>query len=209
MDSGFDRVAPFYDKMMRAVFGKSIVRAQTYFLPRLIPGARVLIIGGGTGWIAQEVFEYCPDARITYLDASPKMILRAKASIVIPEQGQIAFILGNEKFLAELGQFDVLITNFFLDLFLPPRSQMISQQLFEQLENQGLWLYTDFYAEGNPLFWRKWAINGMYFIAKHWCRIEARRYWDFESCLLRLPLHSRGEKYFFGKMIKSSLYQKA
>ena len=45
----FDRVAPYYDRLARLVFGGSIRRAQRHFLSQVPAAARVLLVGGAPG----------------------------------------------------------------------------------------------------------------------------------------------------------------
>ena len=119
MAQGFDRVAGFYDRMMRAVFGKSIVRAQTYFLPLIAPKAKkILIIGGGTGWIIQEVLKVNPTVQIYFIEISPKMIQQAQKKISTKNKTQVKFIQGDENKIKAYAPYDVIISNFFLDLVL-------------------------------------------------------------------------------------------
>jgi ubiquinone/menaquinone biosynthesis C-methylase UbiE len=58
MLNNYDRIARIYDKLSRMVFGKSIVRAQQSILPFITTPARMLIVGGGTGWILEEIARF-------------------------------------------------------------------------------------------------------------------------------------------------------
>ncbi len=209
MDNGFDRVAFFYDQMMQSVFGKAIVKAQIHFLPLIPAESRVLIVGGGTGWIVNRLFAHTTISQITYVDASPNMISESKRNIPLFFHSKIDFITSNEQVFWQLGQdYDVIITPFFLDLFKPERSFFMSNQLVKLLKTQGYWLYTDFYAEPTQTALRVKFIRLMYWIGHHWCGVEMKHYWDFEQCLQHPALVKQGEAYYFRKMIKTALYQK-
>ena len=118
--SGFDFVAPFYDSLAGLVFGRAIRDAQVIFLDMIPRQSQILIIGGGTGWILPEIFTRASPARIVYLEASPKMLNLARQQILNPAQEACTeFRLGTEKDIRSEEKFDVFISHFFLDLFLP------------------------------------------------------------------------------------------
>ena len=48
---GFDRVAPIYDRLARVFPGDALRTTAETFVPRLRPGASVLVVGGGAGRI--------------------------------------------------------------------------------------------------------------------------------------------------------------
>ncbi|HEY9047693.1 MAG TPA: class I SAM-dependent methyltransferase, partial [Ohtaekwangia sp.] len=69
----FDSIAPVYDMLSRIVFGRSMVKSQRHFLKYIPAEASVLILGGGTGWIIQELFAVNNTCTIVYVEASQKM----------------------------------------------------------------------------------------------------------------------------------------
>ena len=114
MDNGFDKLAPYYDRLTRLVYGKSIKDSQEQFLSQVRFGSSVLIVGGGTGKILKKLFAI-PGIAITYVDASEEMINRAKDQVYNSECSTFIHTKISE-FNAD-DQFDYIITPFFLDLF--------------------------------------------------------------------------------------------
>jgi tRNA (cmo5U34)-methyltransferase len=53
---GFDRLAPFYDSLARLIIGKGIKQSQLHFLNHLRDKTKLLVLGGGTGWILPRSF---------------------------------------------------------------------------------------------------------------------------------------------------------
>jgi ubiquinone/menaquinone biosynthesis C-methylase UbiE len=76
LPSNYDNSAWFYDRLSRIILGKALIRAQTTFLPYLsLPNSKVLIAGGGTGWILEEIAKVHPSGlHITYVELSEKMM---------------------------------------------------------------------------------------------------------------------------------------
>ena len=90
----FNRIAFLYDFLVQLVFGNCVRRAQLEFLGSL-PGGTILIIGGGTGWIAEPLLRR-PGITIHYLEASDKMLERSRRRLGQFSE-RIIFIHGTEK----------------------------------------------------------------------------------------------------------------
>ncbi len=53
--NGFNRIAGVYDFLAKLVFGKHIRRSQEHFLKMVIQQNKVLVLGGGSGWILESI----------------------------------------------------------------------------------------------------------------------------------------------------------
>ncbi len=118
--SGFDRIAWCYDALAGLVFGAALRRAQQAALEQLPAGApKVLILGGGTGWVLTELLRRRPTASVLYLEASAAMLRRSQArlSFHLPDkQAQVEFRQGTQASVeAADGPFDAVVTFFVLD----------------------------------------------------------------------------------------------
>ena len=51
----YDSIAGVYDKLAGIFIGKALREAQIYLLQFIPANARLLIVGGGTGWILEEI----------------------------------------------------------------------------------------------------------------------------------------------------------
>ena len=79
---GYGLIAPFYDHLVKLVFGDKLKELQCSFLKKIQSNDKVLILGGGTGWILEEIDSVCVNTDIVYIDKSPSMIKRAKRRIL-------------------------------------------------------------------------------------------------------------------------------
>jgi ubiquinone/menaquinone biosynthesis C-methylase UbiE len=154
----YDSIARVYDQLAKLAFGDQIIDSQVHFLTSVPDNSTVLIIGGGTGWIAKELLKIKPRCRITFVDASAKMISIAKASNV-STLVNIDFVHGTEDNIPE-GRYDVVITNFFLDLFSPKELDVVLQKIKARLVPQAIWLVTDF--QKPKTMWQKFVLAFMY-----------------------------------------------
>ncbi|OWP63219.1 SAM-dependent methyltransferase [Hymenobacter amundsenii] len=209
-DSGFDYVAAFYDPFSRLVYGRALQRAQQAALDRGLPPdqPRLLIIGGGSGWVLGEVLRRRPQARIVYLEASPRMLDRSRAYLArhYPQAAnQVNFRLGTEESLGSEEQFGGLITFFFLDLFEPARLRHIMARLGAVRKPGGPWLLADF---GPPrTWWHRLLLKLMYSFFGLITGISGRRLPPIEAELARLGLHPEPAGQFYGGMVEASVWR--
>ena len=114
--NNYDAIASNYDMLSRMVFFKSQVKAQIAQIKFIPSRSNILIVGGGTGWILEEISKvYSEGLKITYIEISEKMIrLASKRSA----RGNILeFVnLPIEDFIDDC-RYDVVITAFLFDNF--------------------------------------------------------------------------------------------
>ncbi|MBB4600776.1 SAM-dependent methyltransferase [Hymenobacter luteus] len=211
-DSGFDLVASFYDPLARLVYGRSLQQAQQAALQAGLPEqeGRVLIIGGGTGWVLGQVLRRRPAAQVLYLEASPRMLRRSQAWLAktLPLcLGQVEFRLGTEATLRADEQFATVATFFFLDLFEPHRLRLLVRRLHTALAPGGAWLLADFAAPQR--WWHALLLRLMYWFFGLTTGISARRRPPIETELTRAGLSRAPAGRFFGEMIEASVWRQA
>jgi len=206
MDNGFDKLAPYYDRLTRLVFGKSIKDSQEQFLSQVRFGSSVLIVGGGTGKILKKL-STIPGIAITYVDASEEMINRAKDQVYNSEC--TTFIHTTIRDFNTKGQFDYIITPFFLNLFNERSLKLVINKLHGYLKEDGKWLFTDFQL-GNGLrkLWQLPLLKLMLIFFRLSCRIEARSLQEFDKYFRQLGYSLDKEKLFYGEFIVGRVYMK-
>lgn len=204
MPMSFDSIAPVYDSLSRMVYGKSIVAAQKYFLRHIPEGSNVLIVGGGTGWIIDAILAVNKTCTIVYLEASQKMLQKAESRVGINDRARVTFLLQSE--MPTEGSYDVIITNFFLDLFLPSKLTTIFQQLKDRMKDDGQWIVTDFVDGGKR--WQRLLLWIMYLFFRRVSKIEAASLPPWQFLLAEAGMHTVEVKYFYSGFIKTAIYRK-
>lgn len=202
MKNDFNRVAWIYDRLGKLVFGKSINQAQTAFLKEIPNNARVLIVGGGTGWILKALDELNKPFNVVFVDLSVKMIQKAEERLPFKNL-QVTFKA--ESYENQLGDFDVIITNFFLDVFSEEHLPLVIASLKFRLRNKGIWLVTDF--EKDAGWWQDILISIMYIFFKLTVNLEGKRLLDYSHWLKNNDLNEISSRKFHHGMIKSSVYK--
>lgn len=213
-DSGFNRVASFYDALARLVYGQALQEAQLALLPSVPDQARVLVIGGGTGWLLEQLLHTGKRLDMLYLDAAPAMLQRARQKYEKYEQSkkghhcQVSFRLGNEQALQPSEQFDVIITPFLLDLFPPPRLQQLMRRLSAALVPDGEWLVADFWpVQQPPPWWQRVLITGMYTFFGWVSGVKASRLPDYASHFASLGFKEKYSQAFYGGMVQAKTFE--
>lgn len=192
--------------MAKLVFMGKIRKAQREFINVIKDDSKVLIIGGGTGWILEDIMKTATPS-ITYIEASIKMVARAEKRKY--PNGQIEFI--NEAYTGQnLGEFDFIMTPFFLDLFEGEDLKKMMYSINNALKTNGYWLFTDFNQEIElqKRSWKRKLLRILFWFFRSTCNITSKQLGDFGSIFNQLGMQRTGRKYFFSKMIEASCYQK-
>lgn len=199
----FDKVAPFYDRLAGLIFGKSIKKAQTEYLHLIKPDSKILILGGGTGWILKEIFDRKPEVEISYVEKSTQMIELAKTAC--PNYNVEFVSLPFEEWQTE-EKFDFIICNFFLDVF---QSRKLKDQILPKIKSliaeNGRLLVADFQV--NPSIWQKILLWAMHIFFGLFSNLESQKLVDLNELLISNGLKEASAYYFFKGMIFSRIYE--
>jgi len=203
--ANYDNAAWFYDTLSRIVYGQSLVKAQTEFLPLIPTNAKVLIAGGGTGWIIEEVSkQHRSGLEITYVEISAKMIAKARARNYA---GNIVNFINLPVEDANLkADYDVVITPFLLDSLSPGVFDTVFNTLSNLLKPDGIWLNTDFQLTGK--WWQKLLLKSMYFFFRMIGCVENVDLPLIKQRFLDDGFIAKQEKAFFGEFIGATVYRK-
>lgn len=197
----FDKIAFVYDRLANLIFGKSIAESQKHFLNKIPNKAKVLILGGGTGSILEELLLLKPDVSVCYIEASFQMIERAKERKT--SSNNIQFIRGTENDIPN-DPFDVIITNFYLDLFSTESLKRIVLEIRELMASNSVWIATDF-KEG--AWWNQVLLKVMYAFFRVTANIEASVLPDWNEALVESGGRKTESRYFYGNFIEATVYQ--
>jgi len=209
MHNNYDPIARYYDVLSRLVFFRAQVRAQIEQLAFIPADSTILIAGGGTGWILEEIARIHPSGlRITYVEISAKMLDLSKKRDV--KGNQVSYIHAAAEDFVISTVYDVIITAFLFDNFRAEKISLVFGRFHQALQSGGLWLFSDFYY--NPASGKRWQwylLKTMYLFFKQISEVEASDLINTEHCFteaLYLPLKTA---YYYGGFIKSIVYQKS
>lgn len=204
MRSGFDLLASSYDSLAYLIFGRSIRTSQCVFINEIDDEASILILGGGTGWILNDIFEKKPKVRITFVDNSSAMIDKAKSTVKKQWIDNVNFIQGTYHSMILRKKYNVIFTAFFLDMFPQDELEKLMHDISNLHEEKGIWLFTDFKITKNVL--QQLLLKIMYLFFVLTCKIEAKGLSDFEGAFHKNQYRLKTSKLFFRGMIESKVY---
>ncbi len=203
---GFDKIAPFYDGLSFLIFGNLLLKAQLEFISLSRPPCKILIVGGGTGKLLEEICKRYPEGLdIHYLDFSIKMIEKGKRKNIY--KNRVCFEVENiANFKSSTESYDVILTPFFMDCFEVIAQEKIHTMLGNSLKSGGLWFFTDFHLNAFSPPWQKWLVRWMYRFFFRACGLKDCRLPDAEALFTSYKLLNG--KSFLGNFILSNVYRK-
>lgn len=205
MAANYNNSAWFYDRLSVIVYGRAIISAQVYLLQFIKPNSHVLIVGGGTGWILEELAKiYLSGLEITYVEVSANMMARSKKRHT--GLNKIVFVNDAIEAASLPDSFDVVITPFLFDNFTEATLKKIFDEIHKYSKPDGLWLNTDFQLTGK--WWQAVLLKSMLLFFKLLCNIEASKLPDIENQFKRYGYESIAQQGFFNDFIVSKVYNK-
>lgn len=198
---GYTILAPVYDSLARVVLGNSIQQMQLQFLTRLTSKNKLLMLGGGTGWILPFIDRINSKIEIDYVDLSPGMINQAKERGIDP--ARIRFIEGTEQDIPA-ANYDCVITNFYLDLFSDSELRAKVNHIKKFLLPNSYWFVTDFV---NVSAWSKAKLTCMYTFFWLTTDLKNTQLPDWNECMFSMGAQLRETKSSKRGFIKSVVYQ--
>lgn len=206
--SGFDWIAPIYDALAFVVFGRRLQQAQLTFLNRIPHDATILLVGGGTGWLLEQVLTLCKPRRVLYLELSARMVAKASQRMVKNGVvGSVEFRVGDVCDLPTDEPFDILITPFLLDLF--PESTLqtdVIPRLLRILKPTSLWLVTDFVTTN--IWWQKALLWSMICFFRLTAGIKTEQLADWQRLLSETGLIRQESQPQVGGMVRAEIWGK-
>lgn len=205
--NNYDRIAWGYDFLSKRIFGNAIVDSQKCLLKYISPNSSILIVGGGTGKILEDISEiYSSGIAISYVEISKNMLEVSQKRNW--KNNHVHFIhLPIENYTTDK-KFDIIITPFLFDNFSKEKIESVIEQLDAYLKQGGHWLIADFRSDRKmEKYWQKILLKSMYIFFRFVSKIEAKSLVNMHAIF---PSNYRRvfEKTFYRGFIQSVVYVK-
>jgi len=205
MAANYNNSAWFYDALSRMVYGRSLIKAQVWLLQYVPENSNILIVGGGTGWILEELTRIHPNGlTITYVEIATNMVTLSKKRAT--GNNQVFFINDAVENVVLHTHFDVVITPFLFDNFTEQTAGRVFYHIHKLLKPDGLWLNCDFQLTGR--WWQNVLLRSMFIFFRAICNIEASRLPDINKRFGENDYKVVDEKSFFGRFVLSRVYKR-
>jgi ubiquinone/menaquinone biosynthesis C-methylase UbiE len=204
----YNRIANVYDRLSRLVYGNAIVRAQQYLVSFIPANSRILIVGGGTGWILEEITKLHPQGlEIYYVEIADKMLeLSRKRNI---GNNKVHFIGKSIEELEDIGGIDVAFTAFLFDNFTQQTANDIFKNMERRLVAGALWLYSDFQVSSKQMWWQKPLLHSMLLFFRTMGVISNDQLPDMQSIFQREGFTLKSREEFYGHFVASAVYTRS
>jgi tRNA (cmo5U34)-methyltransferase len=207
MKSTFDYIAPFYDTLAFMVYGNNLRKAKMEFFHLLPKEGRLLLMGGGTGTMLDEILASRNQLIIDYVEASPKMISIARKNSDPRYHPQINFITGNHLQIPSGITYDAVTSFFVIDCMSQSTATAFATAIIAPLKTDGFFLFADFFHSGN--IFQEALLWFMYRFFRFTAGIEAATLPDYKVIFGKLPLQEISSKNFLNGFIRSKAFMKS
>jgi ubiquinone/menaquinone biosynthesis C-methylase UbiE len=206
-----DPLARIYRWVEYAAFGHALERARFAFLPEARSARRVLIFGEGDGRFVARFADANPEARVSVIDASARMLGLAERRLSDPAKQRVE-LLHRNALIDPLpgGSFDLIVTNFFLDCFSQADAQSLVARAVSKLDTGGRWLVAEFQEPpqaARRLHARLW-LTAMYAFFRVTTGLETRSLPPYASLLASAGLVRVAQRESWFGLIVSQLWRK-
>lgn len=206
----FDRLAPHYDWLEALTAGERLQAARTAWLEELAGCRRILSAGEGHGRFAAVCTSRFPQAKLTCVEASPRMVARAQArcgSAVTPVEWQCSDLLA---WTPPPEKYDAIVTCFFLDCFPPGQLAEVVARLAACAAEEAVWLVVDFAVPVHgPARWRAHAVHAvMYAFFRAFTDLPARRLTPPNTLLCAQGFQRFGKREFEWGLVSAELWRR-
>ena len=206
MPANYNNSAWFYDRLSRLVYGMAMIDSQRFLLTFIPSGSKVLIVGGGTGRVLEEIARsHAEGLEITYVEIAARMM--AVSQTRNTGNNAIVFINNAIENVCLQTDFDVVITPFFFDSFTQRNFERLFGHIDSALKPGGLWLNCDFQLAGK--WWQSILLKTMYLFFRVICNIEALRLPAIQKEFELRGYKKLTRKAFYGNFILSEVYSRA
>lgn len=202
----FNLVAPVYDLLGQLMFGQNLKQAQETHLDILERDDvnEVLILGGGTGWILESIKKIKKPLSVTYIEASQQMMKLSQQRD--HSDLNVEFVLSASHLnLSQGRQYDLVITNFYLDVFPQPQLSEVLAHVSEHIRQGGYWIMTDFAQPERKS--QKILLKMMFCFFRVFSGLRNRRLDDYARLILSKRDTLLRHKSFLDGFVRSHLFQ--
>ncbi|WP_231753238.1 class I SAM-dependent methyltransferase [Rosistilla carotiformis] len=212
-------MAPWYQTLEQLRFGKTLQRGRVRLLPELAEyfcsrssaqAPRVLFLGDGDGRLLEAFLVACPEARVTSVDISPRMVSLQKSRV--GERGmavgwQVADV---EAIEFPAGRFELVVTPFFLDCFDAVELDRLIPRVAAWLAPAALWYVVDFQVPAGGLrrLWARFWLAVMHAFFRWQTGLRSRQVVDPAPILHSLGFHCWVDRHVHARMVRSTLYRR-
>ncbi|MBI1222674.1 MAG: methyltransferase domain-containing protein [Bacteroidetes bacterium] len=203
----YNLLAPFYDWLGKAMFFGAIAKSQRRFLHDIPINARILFIGGGTGFLLNDLLESARPECIYYVEKSSEMIRKSEEACTHQDNQKVHFIHGTQDDLPDEFSCNVVLSFFFFDQFEAKELMEIFHLLDKKTSAEAWWLWSDFIPP--ETWWQRILMNTMLRFFQFTTELSTRRVFHVPEMFVQSGYLIEKEDFFYKGFIRSVVMKKA
>jgi len=173
LNDSYKYLAPFYSRIEKLVFGKTLQASREFGFELIKEESRILIVGGGDG----RVLKNLPNCRVDYVESSKKM---RKLARKIYTQAQINFIDSSIEEETLEGTYNHIFFQYFFDQFNRSEIIEIMEYVSSNISNKTIIHLADFQSS-NDKYSHSVLIKIMYRFFGFFTGLRTRHLEDFNE----------------------------
>jgi SAM-dependent methyltransferase len=148
----FDPVARLYRWTEYLSFGPMLERCRETYLARLTEARRALVLGDGDGRFLARLLAVNPGLTVDVVDSSRRMlrVLESRVESRIGSRQRINLYHADALAWEPAGNYDLIVTHFFLDCFLPEQLDQLIDRVLPHAAPGAKWVISEFAVPANP-----------------------------------------------------------
>lgn len=206
LPANFDHIAPYYDTLVRLVFGNKLFVAKKEFLEKIPAGGEVLLVGEGTGNLLNLLLQREPALTIDYLDASSKMIELTQKKVSPEAKHRMRFLHGTHHNLPSQKKYDAVMAFFVIDCLQQREAMEFTASLTNTLKKEGYFLMADFFPPNKIL--HRTLLWMMYSFFRFVADLDTAALPDYDVLFNGQQLIEAGRSSYMNGFIQSRIYRK-
>ena len=207
-----DALAPYYNVLEHLAFGNLLERTRCAFLKEAARSRRAILCGEGDGRFLAALLEINSSVDVDVVDLSPRMVQLAERRVAGKGQhfrDRVRFhVCDVRNFVPQLGDYDLIVTHFFMDCFSNTDLAGIVATLANWADSDARWIVSEFRVADGPIgrVWTQAVISCLYAAFRFTTGLRVTRLPNYVEALEQEGFSVSCEKKSLGGLLHSSLW---
>jgi ubiquinone/menaquinone biosynthesis C-methylase UbiE len=209
-----DFIAPHYQTLEYASFGKSLERRRFAFLSAARASRSAILCGGGDGRFLARLLRANSEVRVDFVDLSARMVDLAERRVAAMGRAfraRVRFHVADLRtFDPPQDAYDLIATHFFLDCFTDGEVADLAAQFASWTAPQAQWIVSEFQqAQGRFAgLWTRLTIRALYAAFRVSADLRVTRLPHYEEALAVAGFSLQCREQAIGGLLRSSLWRR-
>jgi ubiquinone/menaquinone biosynthesis C-methylase UbiE len=207
-----DFIAPHYQTLEYASFGKSLERRRFAFLSAAGASRNAILCGGGDGRFLARLLRINSRVQVDFVDLSARMVELAEhrvAGMGRAFRSRVRFHTGDLRTLEPPRRaYDLVATHFFMDCFTDEEVEVVASRVASWTAPEAQWIVSEF-QEAQGRFagaWSKLVIRALYAAFRVSTDLQVTRLPRYENALAAAGFCLQQREQALGGLLRSSLW---